>query len=255
MGQDIMGKLDGKGKGPWVIGHRGASGYAPENTMASFERALALGADAIELDIHPTRDGELVVIHDLELARTTSGRGRVSDHPLAEIRALDAGSWFGPSFAGERVPTLRQVLEWARGRVKVVIEIKQGPVFHPQIPALLLEVLDRAAMRADVLVISFDHFSVKEMGALAPDVTTGVLYAARPVDAPAMARAAGALVLMPHWAMVERDDVLRAHAASLLIAPWGGPEQDYARLLSLGVDAVGADFPDRPRALLDRAGS
>ena len=246
-------KFLGTAKGPLVIGHRGASGHAPENTMASFEKALAMRADAIELDIHPTRDGQLVVLHDLGLERTTSGRGRVCDHTLAEIRALDAGSWFHPSFAGQRVPTLGEVLAWARGRIKVVIEIKQGPVLHPEVPPLLVAALDRAAMRSEVLVISFDHFSVREVQALAPGIATGVLYAARPIDAVAMARAAGALALMPHWAMVQRGDVERAHEADLLVAPWGGPEQDYAWLFGLGVDAVGADFPDRPRLLLDQA--
>src|SRR3712207_1869075 len=123
--------------GPYVIGHRGAAGYAPENTMVSFERALALRADAIELDVHPTKDGSLVVIHDPTLDRTTSGHGPVVEHTLAEIRALDAGSWFHPSFKDERVPTLDEVLDWARRRTPVVIEIKQGPVFYPGVEELV----------------------------------------------------------------------------------------------------------------------
>src|SRR3712207_4357995 len=165
--------------GPYVIGHRGASGYAPENTMVSFERALALRADAIECDVHPTSDGKLVVIHDPTLDRTTSGQGFVSAHTSEQIRALDAGSWFDPSFADERVPLLDEVLDWARGRTKVVIEIKQGPIFYPNVVELLIDVLDRTQMRGVVLVISFDHYSVQRLKQRAPDVTTGVLYAAR----------------------------------------------------------------------------
>ena len=241
----------GSNPGPYVIGHRGASGYAPENTMVSFERALALRADAIELDIHPTRDGELVVIHDFTLDRTTSGKGPVAAHTLAEIQALDAGSWFDPAFAEARVPSLRAVLAWARGRTKVVIEIKLGPVWYPNIEELLLRELDRTNMRGDVLVISFDHTSVQKLKQLAPDVITGVLYGARVIDSVSLARNAGAELLMPNWAFLTRDEVNAAHEAGLLIAPWGGAEQDYRFILATGVDAVGADFPDRPRRAMD----
>lgn len=244
-------KAFGDHPGPYVIGHRGASGYAPENTMVSFERALALRADAIELDVHPTRDGELVVIHDFTLDRTTSGSGPVAAHTLAEIQALDAGSWFDPAFADAQVPVLRDVLAWARGRTKVVIEVKLGPVWYPNIEELLLRDLDRASMRGDVMVISFDHPSVQKLKQLAPDVITGVLYAARAIDPVALARNAGAELLMPHWTGLTAEEVDAAHDAGLLIAPWGGPEQDYRFILATGADAVGADFPDRPREAME----
>src|SRR5438105_2353760 len=97
----------------WVVGHRGAMGYCPENTMASFERALALGADWIELDVHLSRDGELIVIHDETLDRTTNGHGLVRDHTLAELKQLDAGD-------GQQIPTLDEVLTWAAERQAMV---------------------------------------------------------------------------------------------------------------------------------------
>lgn len=237
--------------GPFVIGHRGAAGYAPENTMVSFERGLALRADAIELDIHPTRDGELVVIHDPTLDRTTNGTGFVSAHTLHEIQQLDAGSWFDSSFKDCRVPTLHEILTWAHGRTKVVIEIKAGPIFYPNIEQLLITALERADMRHDVLVISFDHQSVLKLKQLAPDIPTGILYAGRVVDPVALARAADADALMPHWVMLTREDVDAAHAAGLFIAPWGGAEQDFRFILATGVDAVAADFPDRPRQVME----
>lgn len=237
---------------PFVIGHRGAAGYAPENTMVSFERGVSLRADAIELDIHPTSDGELVVIHDPTLDRTTNGTGLVAAHTLAQIRALDAGSWFHPSFKNERVPTFAEVLEWARGRTKVVIEIKQGPIFYPTIVEHMLAVLDRTGMRNDVLVISFDHFSVRRVKELAPEIPTGVLYGGRCINPVALAQDANADALMPNWALLTKEEVAAAHAANLLIAPWGGPEQDYRFILATGVDAVAADFPDRPRLALEQ---
>src|ERR1700716_3392227 len=108
----------------WVVGHRGAMGHCPENTLASFERGLELGADWIELDVHLSRDGALIVIHDETVDRTTNGRGLVCEHTLAELKELDAGAWFGASFAGERVPSLDEVLVWARSKAAVLdIEI------------------------------------------------------------------------------------------------------------------------------------
>src|SRR5216684_4181789 len=97
----------------WVIAHRGASGHSPENTMAAFRRAVELGARFIETDLHLSRDGEIVAIHDPTLDRTTSGRGPVMAHSLDELRQLDAGSWFSPEFAGERIPTLDEILSFA----------------------------------------------------------------------------------------------------------------------------------------------
>src|SRR5918912_617430 len=116
----------------WVVGHRGAMGHCPENTLASFERGLDLGADWVELDVHLSRDGALVVIHDETLERTTNGAGLVKDHDLAELRRLDAGAWFGPEFAGQRLPTLDEALAWAVRRGLVLdVELKNGPVFYP----------------------------------------------------------------------------------------------------------------------------
>ena len=240
----------GNQPGPQVIGHRGAAGYAPENTMASFERGLALGVDAIELDIHPTSDGELVVIHDPTLERTTNGHGFVSAHSLAQLQQLDAGAWFDPAFAGQRIPVFREVLAWARGRTRVVIEIKQGPIFYPNVEELLIAALDQANMRDQVLVISFDHLSARKVKQLAPDIPTGVLYVGRCINPVALARDAQADALLPYWALLTKAEVAAAHDAGLYIAPWGGPEQNYEFILATGVDAVAADFPDRPREVL-----
>lgn len=237
--------------GPFVIGHRGAAGYAPENTMAAFERGISLRADAIELDINLAKDGELMVIHDPTLNRTTNGKGLVCQHTAAEIQALDAGSWFDSSFRECHVPTLREVLSWAKDRTKVVIEIKNGPIFYPDIEKILVALLDELHMRNQVLAISFDHLVLRDLKKLAPDVATGVIYASRVPDPAGMAQAVDADVLMPYWALLTREEVAQAHAADMFISPWGGAEQDYKHLLALGVDAVGADFPDRPREFME----
>ncbi|HEV8663384.1 MAG TPA: glycerophosphodiester phosphodiesterase family protein, partial [Candidatus Methylomirabilis sp.] len=115
------------------IAHRGASADAPENTLPAFEAALAAGADALELDVHLAADGAIVVIHDITLARTTSGRGFVGRHTLADLKRLDAGSWFGARFAGTAIPTLEEVVTLARGRARLFVELKAGSDFYPGI--------------------------------------------------------------------------------------------------------------------------
>ncbi len=107
-----------------VIAHRGASSYAPENTLAAFDLAIRMGVNHIELDVHSTGDGHVVVIHDDTVDRTTNGSGLVGSHKLAALQVLDAGSWFGDKFAEERIPTLGEVLERCKGRVHVHTEIK-----------------------------------------------------------------------------------------------------------------------------------
>src|ERR1039457_1736716 len=106
MGESV--RMIGHMRAPWIIAHRGASGHAPENTMAAFERAVALGAQFIETDLHLTRDARFVAIHDKTLERTTNGKGAVRDFTLAELRELDAGMWFDRQFMGQRIPTLEE---------------------------------------------------------------------------------------------------------------------------------------------------
>src|SRR4051812_30531547 len=146
----------------WVCGHRGAMGHCPENTMASFERALALGADWIELDVHLSRDDALIVIHDETLDRTTNGHGLVREHTLAELRTLDAGG-------GQCIPTLDEVLACAREQETIVdIEIKNAPVYYDGIEQRVVTALDRAGMTEQAIVISFDHAAVQRVKSLDP---------------------------------------------------------------------------------------
>jgi glycerophosphoryl diester phosphodiesterase len=229
-------------------------GHRPENTFASFERALELGADWIELDVHLTRDGALAVIHDDMVDRTTNGHGLVKDHTLAELKRLDAGAWFGSAFAGQRIPTLEGVLVWARKHNAVVdIEIKNAPIYYAGIETAVVESVDRAAMAEQVIVISFDHRSVQRVKALDARIVTGVLYQARPTDAGlGLARAAQADALLPHWAYVTPEDVRVAHDAGLAVAPWVSSDPEVLRgLIAAGVDAIGTNHPDVLRQLVE----
>ena len=228
-----------------VIGHRGAMGYAPENTLASFELALQQGADFVELDVHLSRDGQVVVMHDERLERTTDGRGLVRDWSVSELRRLDAGAWFDPRFAGERVPTLQEVLEWAAGRTRLAIEIKNGPLYYDGIEARVVELLRRHDLRQQAIVISFDHQALRRLRALDEGLLTGALYSCRPADPVGLAAAAGAQVLEPHWSHVTPADVAAAHAAGLLVSTWTTSDPDTMRgLIEAGVDGIATNHPD-----------
>ncbi len=221
------------------VAHRGASRYAPENTLAAFHLALEHGAPAVECDVQRTTDGHLVIIHDQTVSRTTDGRGPVGDYTLEDLRRLDAGRWFAPEFAGERIPLLDEVLEVIRGRALLKLEIKNGPVFYDGIERQVLDALRRHGVEDDVLLMSFDHASMRTVRTLSARVATGVLYAARLIDGPAAARAADADALCVQWGFATEDVVAQAHAAGLGLFVWTvDDEAAVRRCLAYGVDGI-----------------
>jgi glycerophosphoryl diester phosphodiesterase len=242
----VFSPSSGTERAPAVVGHRGASGYAPENTLAAFALALEQGADMVECDVHLSADGVPVVIHDDTLDRTTNGRGPVREQTVAALKALDAGR-------GETIPTLDELLAWCRDRVALSIEIKNGPVYYEGLPERIVELLRRHGMTERAGVISFDHVALRRVRELEPRVAIGALFVARPVDAPAMARAAGADALLPHWAFATPDLVESAHRAGLAVSVWTVNDEAVARsAVAAGVDAIATDYPDRIRAALAR---
>jgi len=201
-------------------GHRGNPDEFPENTLASFRSAIELGVDVIECDIHRSEDGGLPVIHDHLLDRTSDGSGLVRDYTMAELKRLDAGSWKDPRFKGEHIPSLDEVLAVARGKVGVAIEIKNLPLPYAGIEGTLVRAIMDAGMIDDVVVISFDHRSIKRVAELEPKILTGVLEAARPVDILRVMDDAEADVFCPHWAAIEPETAAELHAAGKLIGVW-----------------------------------
>src|SRR5713101_6177113 len=201
-------------------GHRGNPDECPENTLASFQSAIDLGVDLIECDVHRSDDGRLPVIHDHLLDRTTDGSGLVRDHSMAELKRFDAGSWKDPRFTGERIPSLDEVLALAKGRVGVAIEIKNLPLPYAGIEEAVVQAVNDAGMVQEVVVISFDHRSIKRIAELEPQMLTGVLEASRPVDILRVMDDAEADVFCPHWASIEPETALELHAAGKLIGVW-----------------------------------
>src|ERR1700681_951143 len=166
----------------FIIGHRGASGHAPENTLAAFKRALAQGATFIETDLQLSRDSRFVAIHDDTVNRTTNGQGKVHDLSLAELRRLDAGSWFGSEFTGERIPTLEEILEFSKKHdVVFYLELKPSGSWGGE--HTLVAALRESGEIPRTVVISFDIAILASLRKLEPTLMTGVLYE-RQIDSP-----------------------------------------------------------------------
>ncbi|MFD0022126.1 glycerophosphodiester phosphodiesterase [Streptomyces sp. NPDC058382] len=252
---------------PLVLAHRGASAYAPENTLAAVDRARALGFDWVENDVQFTRDGVLVVIHDTDLKRTTDAEevfpGRapwaVKDFTAAEIARLDAGSWFGPQYAGARVPTLKQYLERiGRNQQNLLLEIK-SPEIYPGIERATLDVLDqegwldRSHVRDRLVIQSFGADSVRKVHEQRPDVVTGFLGTPAVAELPAYARFTDQI--NPTYTSVSDDYVAAVHALkgphlkALRVNAWTVNDAQTARQVAgHGVDGIITNAPDVVRA-------
>jgi glycerophosphoryl diester phosphodiesterase len=239
------------GPRPRLFGHRGASGVAPENTLTSFQLALASGADRLELDVHATREGEVVVLHDPTVDRTTNGAGEVRALSFDELRRLDAGA------PGIRVPTLAEVLESFPG-VPLNIEIKQET---PPIVPSVLAVIDRFDARGQVLLAAEGDAIMQRIRAEAPGVLTGftafeVMMFLQGMGDPAYRPPGFALQVPPSFqgiAVITSETVARAHALGLEVHAWTiNDALEVERLLDLGVDGVMTDLPAMAKPVFAR---
>lgn len=238
-------------RSPWIIAHRGASGYTPENTMAAFERAVQLGAGFIETDLHLTRDARFVAIHDDTLERTSNGRGPVRDHTLAELRALDVGLWYDRQFAGQQIPTLEEILAFARKHdVVFYLEIKHGAAWG--MDHALVGALQNAENAARTVVISFDPSTLAPLPKLDPGIMMGLLVDKAQPNLVKAATELGARQLCPRANLITRELVDRAHAADLQVVAWTVNDPGQMRsLIQTGVDGIMTDRPDRLRAVIE----
>ncbi len=241
-----------------VVGHRGAMGHAPENTVASFQRSVALGvgAHAFECDVRLTRDGEVVVLHDARVDRTTDGTGLVAELTLAQVKQLDAGSWFGPEFQGERIPTLDESLAFAgTAGVDIIIEIKGDPEPSPSLVDKTMGLVSEHGLLDRVAIISFYHPCLLWAREAQPEVATGLLFSAGLADPLTAARRYQADSLRPHHSRVTKALAEASHEAGLCLHCWTVHDPDRtAALIEMGVDSIGTDYPDRVRAVIAEAG-
>jgi glycerophosphoryl diester phosphodiesterase len=232
----------------WTIAHRGASGHAPENTMAAFRRAVELGASFIETDLQITRDARVIAMHDFTLERTTNGNGQVHLLTLEQIRALDAGSSFDhgtAKFAGERVPTIEEILEFAKTHdVILFLEIKSGPAWGVE-HAVVAALRDHNAS-ARVVILSFDPAALDAVHRLDSTLMTGLLCEHPSGDLVERTVRAGARQLVARGDLITPDVVEKAHHAGLQVVAWtiNEPEQ-MRRLIATGVNGIISDYPER----------
>ncbi len=226
------------------IGHRGAAGHAPENTLSSFKKALELGADTLELDVHLSKDGELIVMHDPKVDRTTNGTGYIKDLTVEELKHLDAGKLF-EEYRGEKIPLLQEVFDLAKGKATFVIEIKNGPIFYPGIEGKLVQLIEKNDLVDDVIVIAFYHPSLKKIKELNPRIKTGILFVGAFIDPWAVAEQVGADALHPMYEYVTEEMVTAAHKRGYVVHPWtiNDPVQ-LEQWHKYGVDGITSDYPD-----------
>jgi glycerophosphoryl diester phosphodiesterase len=228
-----------------LIAHRGASGHAPENTLAAFRKAVALGVSFIETDLQLTRDSRLVAIHDQTVNRTTNGQGAVHDLTLADLRKLDAGSWFGSEFAGERIPTLEEILDFAKKNdVVFYLELKPGGSWGGE--HSLIGALRESGEIARTIVISFDAGILAAVRKIEPTLMTGLLYEGH-IDEPLdKALEIGARQVAVRGDLVTPWLLSEARRRDLQVVCWTVNQAAHMRLLmDAGVDGIMSDYPDR----------
>ncbi len=234
-----------------IIAHRGASGHAPENTLAAYRLAIELGSHFIEADLQASSDGHIVAIHDAVLQRTTNGRGSVAESTLAELRAIDAGRWFDRDFAGQRLPTLEEVLGLTR-EAEIGFYFQVRCPFSEEFGRSLIHAVRKVDAITRVVVVSSDPAALIGLRELDDAAITGILIEAPHSDAVERAARCGARQLCLREDLVTADLMNRAHGAGLLAVAWTvNPPGRMRALLSTAVDCIATDFPDRLRAIIE----
>lgn len=232
---------------PRIIGHRGAKVNAPENTIASIKRAYDEGARWVEFDVKLTADAVPILIHDATLERTTNGRGDVRNTTLDEIRRLDAGSWFGPQFAGERVPTLAEALDFmAAHGTGFNLEIKPCPGCAKETTEIALKMVrDRWPSDCPVPIISsFSLESLETALRVAPELPRGYLIEKLPADWREQAQALACAAIHPNQRNLSRDQVREIKSAGYALLTWTVNDIGRGRdLLAWGADSLITDAP------------
>jgi glycerophosphoryl diester phosphodiesterase len=241
---------------PLVIAHRGASAYAPENTLAAFQLAAEQVADAVELDVDLTRDGQVVVLHDATIDRTTDGQGRVAALTLEEIRRVDAGAWKDIAFKCERVPLLEEVFEAVGQQLLINVEIKDMSLLGNGLEAKVAALIEKHDLIDRILISSFNPFALRRVKRINPRLACALIYAP---DLPIILRDARLASLVPHLnarhphhSLVNRVVVDQFHAQGLIVNVWTVNQAGIARaMIDAGVDGVIGDDPVLIREVME----
>ena len=245
-----------------VVAHRGGAALAPENTLGAFANAIKLGADMVECDVHLSKDGELIVMHDPDVLRTTDGHGQISDLTLAEIKKLNDAAKFPGGYAAQTVPTLAELLDLVKGKVGIQIEIKlaAGNQRYPGIERKVVDAVNARGMADQVIVISLDFPTLKDVKAIDPHIRTGALvetnwFGRRAPDqmAKEIIETTSADYFMPTAGPVNLAVVNAIHAGGLKMGVWTvDAPQDMLRYATWGVDAITTNRPDELKRVLGK---
>ncbi len=240
-----------------VIAHRGFSGIAPENTLIAIKKALELGVDFIEIDIHQTKDNVVVVIHDDAIDRTTNGAGEVKDYTYAELQQFDAGIWKGAQFKGEKIPTLDEVLTLIKGKSKLLIEIKDTYNAYYGIEERALELIERHSAKKWCVLQSFDDFSLEhvklidrsssfelhkllefDISSLFDEINDGVYRYVKAINI--------------DYELLTKEIVEKIHQNGFKVYTWTvNTEEAIKSVIEIGVDGIISNFPDRVKKVMN----
>ena len=221
------------------IGHRGAKGYEPENTLVSFQKALNLGVDGIELDVHRSNDGEIMVIHDEEINRTTDGEGFVTDFSLNELKSFRINET-------QTIPTLKEVLDLVNQKCFVNVELKGNGTSKPVVVVLEEYVIEKNWEYSRFIISSFNWNALKEVRSLNPKIPIGVLAHTDLDLAMAFAKFIKAETIHPHFHLLTKENTKQIQKNGQLVFPWTINEiEDIQKIKSFNVNGIISDFPDR----------
>ncbi|NFV12756.1 glycerophosphodiester phosphodiesterase [Clostridium sporogenes] len=237
-----------------ILAHRGASAYAPENTMVAFKKAIDMNADGIELDVHLSKDGRIVIIHDEKVDRTTNGKGEVKDFTLDELKKLDAGFWFSDEYEGERIPTLEELLKLINNtNIYLNIEIKAGYRIYPNIEEKVIDMIEKYKILDRVIISSFDHYSLVRVKEINLNIKTGMLYEAALYEPWDYARSIKVEALHPNYITLTKEFIDKANINNLEINPYTvNDENDMERLIKSKVTSVITNYPDKAHQIISK---
>ncbi|WP_107839133.1 glycerophosphodiester phosphodiesterase [Metasolibacillus meyeri] len=234
---------------PAIFAHRGASGQFPENTMRAFEEALQSGVNGIELDVQLTKDGEVIIIHDEKIDRTTNGQGFVKNFTLAELETFDAGGWFSSKFEGERLVTLDKVLAWMQkegNHLRLNIELKNDQIQYVGLEDKVLALINKYDLQERIIISSFNPFSLQRVRMQNANIEIGYLIFGMPDNALWIAKEIGANAIHCEapYALSAYGEAAKKAGYPLRIYTVNA-EDEYKQLVKVGVEVVMTDFPER----------
>ena len=229
----------------FVIGHRGASGYAPENTAPAFQKAIELCADGIELDVHLTKDNKIAVNHNFAIDRNSNGVGLIQDKTLEELKAYDFGAWKGEEFTGTPILTLEEALTLVKNLQIINIEIKSGEIPYADLPQMVCDVIKKMDLTDKVIISSFNHSVAMQAKQYLPQIKTGLLYD-KPIFNPARyAKKLGADAIHPMYSLLTKRQVKACMNLGIAVNVWTvDSPRNAKKLKDWGCNSVITNVPD-----------